>query len=272
MDDAALGHQTLITYSRGLARWCHGGATIERDGALAYAGGSWLPVGGNGAFRIDDSVAPDTVLELANGFFAERGRGYSVKVRDSGQDEDLRVACEAHGLVAFGDPVPEMICRAPLDVPALAEGVTLRRVDDLDGVAAFTSVNGAAYGTYGMPADVTADMFDRPEAVLDEADMAIVVAWRDGLALATALVFCSDGTASLQWVGTRPEARQLGLGAAVTVWATNEAFARGAATCTLQASVMGQPVYARLGYQTLYHYSEYVRWTAPGRDSADPLG
>jgi len=271
MDDAALAHQTLITYSRGLARWSQDGAAFERDGVVAYAGGSWLPVGCNGAFRVDDSVAADTVLEVANGFFAGRGRGYSVKVRDSGQDEELRAACVAHGLVAFGDPVPEMICRAPLDVPTLAEGVTLRRVDDLDGVAAFIAVNAEAYGTYGMPSDVLVDMFDRPEAVLDEADLAIVVAWRDGLALATALVFCSDGTASLQWVGTRPEARQL-LGAAVTVWATNEAFARGAATCTLQASVMGQPLYRRLGYETLYHYSEYVRWTAPEKDGpADPL-
>jgi hypothetical protein len=32
---------------------------------------------------------------------------------------------------------------------------------------------------------------------------------------------------------------------------------------TLQASAMGEPLYARLGYETQYHYREYVRWEAP---------
>jgi ribosomal protein S18 acetylase RimI-like enzyme len=265
VDDAALGHQNLITYSRALARWSEHGAALDRDGVLAYAGGSWLPVGCNGAFRTDDSVAPAVLLEVANAFFTEHGRGYSVKARDTGADDDLAAACEAHGLAAFGDPAPEMLCRSRLPVPDLPAGVTLRRVDDVAGVTAFSSVNAEAYATYGMPEDVLPAMFDRPEAVLADAerDTAIVVAWRDDRPLATALVFVSDGTASLQWVGTRPEARQLHLGAAVTVWATNEAFDRGAATCTLQASVMGEPLYRRLGYETLFHYREYVCWTAP---------
>jgi ribosomal protein S18 acetylase RimI-like enzyme len=184
-----------------------------------------------------------------------------VKVRDSGQDEDLREACEAAGLEGFGDPEPQMVCWKPLAVPELPAGVVLQRVEDAAGVADFVSVNAEAYATYGMPDDVVPAMFDRPEAVLSDPDVAMIVASRDGRALATAMVYVSDGTASLQWVGTRPEARQLSLGAAVTVWTTNEAFDRGAASCTLQASTMGAPLYRRLGYETLYHYNEYVRWT-----------
>jgi hypothetical protein len=30
---------------------------------------------------------------------------------------------------------------------------------------------------------------------------------------------------------------------------------------------MGEPLYARLGYETQYHYDEYVRWEAPGHPS-----
>jgi hypothetical protein len=263
VDEAHLGHRNLITYSAALARWCQHGSLVERDGVLAYAGGSWLPVVCNGAFRTDDSVAPAVVFEVADAFFAEQGRGYSLKLRDSGEDDDLRAASEAHGLAAFGEPAPEMICRTPLATPELPPGVVLERVSDVDGVADFIAVSGEAYGTYGMPPDVAASMFDRPEAVLAEPDTAIVVARREGQPLAAAMVFCSDGIASLQWVGTVTEARQLHLGAAVTVWATNEAFARGASSCTLQASVMGQSLYHRLGYKTLYHYGEYVTWKAP---------
>ena len=69
--------------------------------------------------------------------------------------------------------------------------------------------------------------------------------------------------ASVQWVGTVPSARGLGLGALVTTWVTNLAFDRGASSVNLQASPMGEPVYLRLGYETIFHYSEYVRWAKP---------
>ena len=69
-----------------------------------------------------------------------------------------------------------------------------------------------------------------------------------------------------------PAARGQGLGALVTTAVTNLAFARGAASVTLQASPMGEPVYRALGYEpiyralgyeTLYHYTELVRWPRP---------
>ena len=81
--------------------------------------------------------------------------------------------------------------------------------------------------------------------------------------VATAMVYESDGVASLQWVGTVPAGRATGLGALVTVATTNLAFAHGASSCSLQASPMGESLYRRLGYETAYHYEEYVRWPTP---------
>ena len=75
--------------------------------------------------------------------------------------------------------------------------------------------------------------------------------------------FVSDGVACLQWVGTVADARNLSLGRLVTEWATNAAFDRGATSVTLQSSAMGEPLYTRLGYETQYHYREYVRWEPP---------
>ena len=84
----------------------------------------------NGAFRSDDSVQRGTLIERADTFFGDLARGYTVKVRDSGEDDDLRLACEEAGLEAFGDPVPEMVCRTPLpDLPPV-DGVTVRVIDD----------------------------------------------------------------------------------------------------------------------------------------------
>jgi hypothetical protein len=184
-------------------------------------------------------------------------------VRENGEDTDLQEACEAHGLVGFGDPVPQMICRRRLECSVPPTGVSLRQVRDEEGVADFAAVNADAYATYGMPAEVFVDMFDRPGRMLACAQTSIVVGYQGNRPVATALSFVSDGVGCLQWVGTVPDARHLSLGRLVTEWATNAAFDRGATSVTLQASAMGEPLYAKLGYETQYHYREYVRWEAP---------
>jgi len=163
----------------------------------------------------------------------------------------------------LGDPTPQMICHRRLEVPALPDGISLSPVRDEQGVADFARVDTDAYATYGMPADVFVDMFDRPHRLLADAQTTIVVAYRGVEPVATALTFFSGGVASLQWVGTVAAARQMGLGRVVTVWATNVAFDLGATSVTLQASAMGEPLYTTLGYETRYRYREYVRWTAP---------
>jgi hypothetical protein len=237
--DPSLGHHNLMAYNRAMAQWCSKGALFEEDGALLVAGGSWIPLIGNGAFRAGDTVTPGALLSRADTFFARRKRGYTVKVRDNGEDADLQAACEAHGLVAFGDPIPQMICRRRLDVTPFPPDVALREVHDEAGVADFAAVNTDAYATYGMPAEVFVDMFDRPARILASAQTSIVVGYRDARPVATALSFVCDGVGCLQWVGTVAEARHLSLGRLVTEWATNAAFDRGATSVTLQASAMG---------------------------------
>jgi hypothetical protein len=266
-DDARLGHQNLMAYNRAMTQWCSRGALHEEDGALLVAGGSWMPLIGNGVFRTDESLAPGALLALADNFFARRKRGYTVKVRGNGEDADLAETCEAHGLVAFGDPIPQMICRQRLERTTLPADVYLREVHDEEGVADFAAINTDAYATYGMPAEVLVDMFDRPGRILASTQTSIVVGYRGTRPVATALSFVSDGVGCLQWVGTVPDARHLSLGRLVTEWATNNAFDRGATSVTLQASAMGESLYARLGYETQYHYREYVRWEAPSRPS-----
>jgi hypothetical protein len=236
---------------------------LEGAGAVMCASGTWIPVVANGAFRSDDALQGSALVAAADAFFGALGRGFTVKVRDSGEDDDLRAACLEAGLELFGDPVPEMICRTPLpDAPGV-DDITVRVADDEDGVRDFISVNAKAYATYGMPPEVLVDVFDEPGAVLADPAATIVVARRDDHPVATAMVYESDGVASLQWVGTVPAARGTGLGALVTVMVTNLAFDHGASSCSLQASPMGASVYHRLGYETMYHYEEYVRWPKP---------
>jgi hypothetical protein len=261
--DAHAGHESLIAYSRTATRWCTKGALHEENGALLVAGGSWIPVVGNAAFRTTPTAAAPDVLAQADAFFGRHRRGYTVKVRDTGEDSDLQAACEAHGMAAFGDPIPQMICRSPLTPAPAGTDISLRVVHDDAGVADFAAVNTDAYATYGMPAEVFVEMFDLPEAILADSRARIVVAYSGTRPVATAMEFLDGDVACLQWVGTVAAARHMGLGRIVTEWATNSAFSRGARAVTLQASPMGAPLYARLGFETQYHYREYVRWEPP---------
>jgi GNAT superfamily N-acetyltransferase len=217
----------------------------------------------NDVFRSEGNMDGAELIVRADKFFARLARGFSVKVRDNGDDDDLRRACLDAGLEAFGEPVPQMICFQPLSGPTPIDGITVRSVDDEAGLRAFVSVNAAAYATYGMPPEVMADLFDETAIVLGDRSAHMVVAQSATVPVATAMIFESDGVASVQWVGTIPAARGTGLGALVTTAVTNQAFDRGATSCTLQASPMGAPVYERLGYETLYHYAECVRWPRP---------
>ncbi|HVA10253.1 MAG TPA: GNAT family N-acetyltransferase [Acidimicrobiales bacterium] len=267
-DDIDSGHRNLITYTGALASWGSKGSVREEHGVLLCASGTWLAVVENTAFRLTAGVTATDLVDRAEGFFGEIGRGYCMKLRSTGDDEDLRAVCAERGLVEFGEPIPHMICDHRLGDPAPPDGVELRAVTDIQGVIDFVTINAEAYATYGMPADVLPDLFDLPELVVADERTFVVVAYMADRPVATALTFVSDGVGGIQWVGTVPDVRNMGLGRTVTEWATNLAFAKGASSCTLQASPMGEPIYAALGYETVYHYRECVRWQPPNAPDA----
>src|ERR1700744_3411009 len=91
--EAQLGQRTLIAFNRALTHWSSRGALLESGGAVLCASGAWVPVAANTAFRSDDALQGSALVAAADAFFAGLTRGFTVKVRDSGEDEDLRGAC-----------------------------------------------------------------------------------------------------------------------------------------------------------------------------------
>jgi len=235
---AELGHLNYAEFLRESARWSGASGEIsERGGVLLVATGSTFPVGMNGAMRIDDRVPGADVVAVADEWFAARGRGWSIAVRDTAADADLAAAADAAGLFQVVD-VPEMVCRKRLPDRDLPDGVELRWVDDDDGVASFVSVSSAAYQTLGLP----------PEAVVDgitdlarvrAAHVSTVLALVDGRPVGAAQTILSHGIAGVYWVGALDGVRGSGVGEAVARAATNRAFDEGARANPLQASPMG---------------------------------
>jgi hypothetical protein len=231
---------------------------LEERGVVMHAPASPFPVLFNGAWRVDLALDGDEVISRADDFFGSRSRGYSISVRDElAEDDDLRSAAEAAGLVALVH-APEMVCWEPLEVGALPPSIELRWLGDRSTLDAFLAVSERAYASVGMPVGAISEAITDLRAVT-AANVHSVVAYLDGEPVAAAQTVLSHSIAGVYFVGTVERARGTGLGDAVTRAVTNRAFDAGAGAVTLQASPMGEPIYLKMGYKTLYHYSTFVR-------------
>lgn len=233
-----------------------GGVVHDEGGVLLYAAPHRLPVLSNGAIRTDPRVPPAEVLQRAQEFFTRLERGYSV-LAHAHCDQDVREAAAAAGLHEMGSP-PGMVLDHRLPDAVAPAGVDLHRVtSDADRIA-FAQVMEAAYGTYGMPPGITAKAFSNLD-VLFAPHIVTYLAKIDGRAAAGAMVVVTHGVAGIYWVGTTPDARGRGLAELCTRAAGNAGFDLGARIAALQASVMGEPIYRRMGYFEVTRYPYLVQ-------------
>ena len=68
------------------------------------------------------------------------------------------------------------------------------------------------------------------------------------------MTIVSHGVAGIYWVGSTEEARGRGLGWTMTATAVNAGFEMGGEIASLQASPMGEGLYRRMGFETIFSY------------------
>lgn len=166
-------------------------------------------------------------------------------------DEAITTALLGHGFVRAPD-LPCLVfdrerCEA-LDVP----GLHIATVRDGEGLADLQRVafEGFGYPVEIAPVALTADLIALPH-------FTAYVGYVNGEPAACSAIITTGEVAGIYWVSTLAAHRKLGLGAALTAHAANEALARGAKTVCLQASTMGFPVYERIGFN---HSRTYLRF------------
>lgn len=245
-------HLNLVDSSRLFYELDPGAAIEAEPGWLFGAGSATHPVISNAAFRRDDSVDVEDFIARGREFFDARGRRFSIWLRaEQDADSDLAAAAEAAGFQAVFE-MPEMLLDAPLPTEPLPAGAELRRLSDPDQAHDFWEVAKAAYATNGFPPEVFAG-YTRHEGLLAE-NVATFVAYLGGKPASIAMTIVNNGIGGVYWVGSLESARGKGLGRAVTVAATNAGFDLGGEIASLQASPMGRPIYAKLGYETAFDY------------------
>lgn len=250
-----LGHRNLMQYHRESPLWSLGGTVQEEEGFLLYATASSFPVILNGAFRTDDKSDPDLLIGRATKFFTGKDRGFTIWIHEE-IDEDLAQSARRQGFAELMRQ-PEMVCTQRLPVQSLPDDVEIRRVKATDDLAHFAEISASAFSVYGMPPEVVYKTFSKAEGMLLPHVVA-VIAYVQGNPAAAALTFVHGETAGLYWVGTIEAYRKRGLGKAVVREVTNAGFALGARISTLQATVMGEPIYKKLGYETVFYHRIYV--------------
>jgi hypothetical protein len=250
--DLERAHLNLIEGSRQFFELDPGAAIEAESGWLFGAGSASHPVISNAAFRRDDSIGAEDFVARASEFFAARERRFSIWLR-AGQEADrgLAAAAEAAGFQAVYE-MPEMLLGEELATESLPAGAELRRLNDEGEAPGFWEVAKAAYASNGFPPEVFAGYTDH-SGLLAENVVAFLV-YLDDEPASIAMTIVSHGVAGVYWVGSVERARGLGLGRAVTVAATNAGFELGAELASLQASPMGRPIYAKLGYETVFDY------------------
>lgn len=258
-------HLNLVESSRQLFELDPGAVVEAGDGWLFGAGRSAHPAISNAAFRTDDRLDPEEFLERARAFFERLRRGFSVWLRDGDPaDRDLLAAAEAAGLKQVHE-MPEMVLGERPEERPLPQGVELRRLSTAGEAEDYWRVATLAYASLGFPPGIF-DFYEDPAGLLAE-NVAAFLAYLDSKPVSIAMTIVSHGVAGIYWVGSLEEARGMGLGGALTAAATNAGFDLGADIASLQASVMGKPVYAAMGYETIYDYR--LLMSAPP-EAADP--
>jgi len=245
-------HLNLVDSSRQLFELDPDSEVDAGDGRLFGAGRSPHPLISNAAFRTDDGLDPADLIAEARDFFSSRGRGFALWARAGiDEDGDLIDTAERAGLqAAYG--MPEMVLDRRAEESPLAEGTGLRRVASADDAAEYWRVAAASYASIGFPPEIFA-FYERHDG-LTAGNAVAFLADVGGKPAGIAMTIVSHGVAGIYWVGATEEVRGHGLGRTVTAAAVNAGFDMGAEIASLQASPMGESLYRKMGFETLFDY------------------
>jgi GNAT superfamily N-acetyltransferase len=204
----------------------------------------------------------DLMIQQTLDYFAARQRPMAFWwVGPSSQPADLGARLLAHGLIEFDVDAPAMavdLHALPKATPTPA-GWTIDVVREAGSAQEWGDTFNAIYGTPQFAGQAWVDAAAR--FGYDGAPFRLYLGRLDGRPVATNMLACGAGAASVLGVGTLPAARGQGIGAAITLRPYLDARDMGYHTGVLFATEQGASVYRRLGFREVGAISRYL-WRA----------
>jgi GNAT superfamily N-acetyltransferase len=175
----------------------------------------------------------------------------------STQPDDLGYRLEAHDLERESDlPGMAIDLRAVTERP-LSAGVTITQVQSPSEMDQFVQIYATCFGYSASFAAAQREIYAATSLGREAAPWRHYLAWPDGQPVASCTAHLGAGVVGLYDVATMPQTRGRGIGAAITVEALVGARTEGFRAGILQATVMGRPIYERLGFETVCSFGQY---------------
>ncbi len=183
-------------------------------------------------------------------------RDFVVRLREGVDDRFIATLTGAR-LVAAGEAatIPGMVA-FPIDRGAIAptrlSGFEIQKITDGAGLEAHRRMVAEGFGSDPAVASGTicAELLNRSEG-------AGYVGYLDGEPVVSGLGWRTGRTIGVYSIATIPAARRHGYGAAMTARVVTDGLAAGCEVAALQASVLGRPIYERLGFEVAVRYATY---------------
>jgi ribosomal protein S18 acetylase RimI-like enzyme len=229
-----------------MGRHSSAGKVYEEPGLLAAITGPilWLNV----CVVYDTLADPAASIGRALDFYKQANMPFIMRIRVDYQPE-TQAAMRALGLQAAAH-LPGMILNPASAAPPHPE-LEIRDWDE----PSLPAHNEIIAASFGMSVEMVNGLI-KPEFLT--SDFKGYVGYLDGVPVATSALLASDGVAGVYNVATLPAYRKRGLGEAMTWHAVREGLAAGCQFGSLQASEMGQPIYARMGFRNIAPYESYI--------------
>ncbi len=237
-----------------------GGHALRRDDLAAVDVGR--PSFGGNITTMLAPLFPAGVEEVAAALddfygFSRDDRSGAVYLFSPWPTPDLR----PHGWSIFGYQ-PLMLRPAGGDVPASPQGLRIEAVRTAESLRAFERAMVRGFESAELEAQGPGTLFGVP--ILSDDRFRLWVGWEEDQPVSAAAAFVAAGITNVTLVGTVPEARRRGYGAALTWLAT---LADPELPSLLLATDEGRPVYERMGYLPLFRFAVWSR-ERPGRKDA----
>jgi GNAT superfamily N-acetyltransferase len=194
--------------------------------------------------------------DAVRAYFSERKLPFNLAFRDAEPRRILDVL-EPLGWRRKEDPTPGMMLALPAEIPPPPARLSIEPVRTSAQLVEFRE---AAFAGFGYP--VAAAHLFLHERLLAMPQVRLYSGLVDGVVVATSLLVATGSVAGIYWVATLEAQRGRGYGEALTWAAAGGGREFGCGIASLQASKLGRPVYARMGFSHALDYEHLLPPTA----------
>jgi len=205
----------------------------------------------NTVFTPTQRIITKQDIAVAKDYFLKVGKSFQFCVHEPWSEQSASLL-EEHGFV-LETVLPGMSFSDTVELPINTDVLTVIQPSTEAELSQYLSLISEAYD---LPEWLAKQILNVD--FIAEQNVHLYLALVDGIPVSTSMLVNTPEVAGIYWVATGKAERQKGYGELVTWHAVREALKQGYSSVILQASAMGEPIYQRMGFETICRYQLWV--------------